>query len=138
MEYFWFYIWVAVVWILILRHKWLRVTSYPVPMNMNKKLTANTSKYIPKFWERSVRRKSDLDFIRDIWSTFSIYMLQTFLKTLSWQFFVSRSERLFISSAILSCKICNLSTFLMLVCYNAKSFSLRSFSLMHTVVCSLH
>ena len=136
MEYFWFYIWVAVVWILILRHKWLRVTSYPVPMN--KKLTANTSKYIPKFWERSERRKSDLDFIRDIWSTFSIYMLQTFLKTLSWQFFVSRSERLFISSAILSCKICNLSTFSMLVCYNAKSFSLRSFSLMHTVVCSLH
>ena len=136
MEYFWFYIWVAVVWILILRHKWLRVTSYPVPMN--KKLTANTSKYIPKFWERSVRRKSDLDFTRDIWSTFSIYMLQTFLKTLSWQFFVSRSERLFISSAILSCKICSLSTFSMLVCYNAKSFSLRSFSLMHTVVCSLH
>ena len=34
-ENFWFYIWVVVVylWLLILWHKWLHVTSYPMPMN---------------------------------------------------------------------------------------------------------
>ena len=94
---------------------------------MNKKLTANTSKDIPKFWERSVRRKSDLDFIRLLWSTFSIYMVQTFLKTLLRRFIVSRSELLFISSAISSCRIRNLSTFSMLVCYNAKKLFSEKF-----------
>ena len=32
-EHFWFYIWVVVVWLLILWHKWLQVTSYPNSMN---------------------------------------------------------------------------------------------------------
>ena len=67
---------------------------------MNKKLTANTSKDIPKFWERSVRRKPDLDFIRFMWSTFSIYMVQTFLKTLLWRFIVSRSELTYVYSGL--------------------------------------
>ena len=61
-ENFWFYIWVVVVWFLILQHKWLRVTSYP--MLMKKNLNAKTTKYIPKCWERSVKRKSNLNFIR--------------------------------------------------------------------------
>ena len=32
-ENFWFYIWVVVVWLLILRQNWLQVTSYLILMN---------------------------------------------------------------------------------------------------------
>ena len=63
-ENFWFYIWVLVVWFLILRHKWLWVISYP--MVMKKNLSAKTTNYIPKCWERSVIKKSNLNFIRAI------------------------------------------------------------------------
>ena len=58
-------------------------------------------------------------------------MVLTFLKILWWGFFVPRSERLFTSSATLSCKTRNISTFSMLVYYNTNGFFLRSSSLMH-------
>ena len=66
LENFWF--WVAVVWLLILWHRWLYVTSYSCPWIEN--LTAKTTKYIPKCRERSMKRKSDVNFIRVIknWS----------------------------------------------------------------------
>ena len=65
----WFYIWVVVVWLLISWHKWLYVTSYPCPWIKN--LSAKTTKYILKCWERSVKRKPNLSFIRVI----KIYLL---------------------------------------------------------------
>ena len=74
LENFWFYIWVSVVWLLILQHRWFYVTSYPCPWIKN--LSAKTTKYIPKCWKRSVKRKSNLSFINHekfiFWSTFSI------------------------------------------------------------------
>ena len=48
-----------------LRHKWLQVTSYLMPMKI-KNLSAKTTKYIPKRWKRSVKTKSNLNFIRVI------------------------------------------------------------------------
>ena len=58
----WFYIWIVVGWLLILRHRLLYVTSYPCSWIKN--LSAKITKYIPKFWERSVKRKSNFRFIR--------------------------------------------------------------------------
>ena len=54
----------------------------PMPM---KKWSAKTTKYIPKCWEKSVKRNSNLNVMNFFitWSTFSInwlYMVQTFLK----------------------------------------------------------
>ena len=63
----WSYIWVVIVdiWLSILWHKWLQVTSYH--MSMNKKLKDKGHQiYITKCWERSVRRKSNINFIRVI------------------------------------------------------------------------
>ena len=75
-ENVWLYIWVMVAWLLILRHRWLYVISY----------THAYEKSIPKFWERSVKRKSNLIFIEIIKNSFLIkvfyYMVQTFLKIL--------------------------------------------------------
>ena len=67
---FWSYTWVVAVylWLSILRHKWPPVTSYPIPMN--KKLECKDHQiYITKCWERSVKGKSNLNFIRVIKSS---------------------------------------------------------------------
>ena len=40
--------------------------SLPPSISMNKKLECKDHKYIPKCWERSVKRKSNLNFIRAI------------------------------------------------------------------------
>ena len=78
---------------------------------------AKTAKYIPKFWEIFVKRKYNLNLISHIKnSTFDhhfIYtcMVQTFLKIVWWWYLVPRSKRFLISSATLSCKTCNISTF---------------------------
>ena len=66
-ENFWFYIWVVVVylWLLILQHKWLQVTSYPMPMNKNLGCKDHQI-YIMNCWEISVKGKSNLNFIRVI------------------------------------------------------------------------
>ena len=45
-EKFWLYIWVVVVLLLILQHKWFRVTSSPMLMNL--RLECRDRKYIPK------------------------------------------------------------------------------------------
>ena len=80
-------------------------------------MSAKATKYIPKYWERSVKRKSNLNFNRVIKnSSFDqqflyMYMVQTFLKILCWQFLVSHRERLFVSSGTLSCKTWNISIF---------------------------
>ena len=47
-----------VAWLLISQHKWLYITSYPCPWI--KILSAKTTKYILKYWERSVKTKSNL------------------------------------------------------------------------------
>ena len=44
-------------------HNWLQVTLYLMPMK-TKNLSAKTTKYIPKRWERSAKRMSNLNFIR--------------------------------------------------------------------------
>ena len=112
---------------------------HPCPWIKN--LSAKTIKSIPKHWERSVKRKSNLNFIRVIknssfWSTFSIYiMVQTFLKTLWWRFLASRWECLIVSSATLLHKTWNISTLSMLVYTN--NFFLRSVSLMPGLFSSL-
>ena len=136
LENFWFYIWVVVVWLLISQHKWLYVTSYPCPWIKN--LSAKTTKYILKCWERSVKRKSNISFRVIKNSSFDqrFLMVKTFLKILWWRFLVPHSEHLLVSSATLSCMTQNILTLSMLVYYNTNSFFL-SFSLMHLLlVCS--
>ena len=61
-ENFWFYIVVVVVWVLIIRHN----CSMPplTPCRWIKNLSAKTTKYITKCWERSVKSKSNLNLIR--------------------------------------------------------------------------
>ena len=114
---FWFYIWVVVAWLLISEQRWLYVTSYLCPWIKN--LSAKTAKYIPKCWE-------------------NVYMVKTFLKILWWRFLVTHSERLFVSNATSLCKTKNILTLSMLVYFNTNSFLLRSFSLMHCLVCPVH
>ena len=111
-EDFWFYIWVVIVWVLIFRHKWFQVTSYPI-MSMNKKPERKDHKtyifrnvYIQLIYNiyniHIQLHQSQRKF--NFWSLLSIYMVQTFLKILCWQFLVPRLERFLISSATLSCK----------------------------------
>ena len=102
----------------------LYVTSYPC--SWKKYLSAKTTKYILKCWERSVKRKSNISFRVIKNSSFDQRFLmvktsiKTFLKTLWWRFLVPRSEHLLVSSATLSCKTQNILTLSMLVhiCYN--------------------
>ena len=82
-----------------------------------KNVTAKTTKFIPKSWEKSVKRKSNFNSIRVIKIHplinifyILIYMAQTFLKILN-----PHSERLLVSSATLFCKKWDISTFSMLV-----------------------
>ena len=89
---------------LILRHKWLQVTSlYPI-MPMNKKLECKEhqiySKMLRKICKKEIKpqfHQSQKKFI--LWSTFSVSMVQTFLKLL------------LVSSATLLCKTWNISIF---------------------------
>ena len=126
-ENFWFYICVVVVRLLVLRHKWLQITTYL--MLMNEKLESKDhqiySKTLKKICKKSKSHKKTI-----FWSTFSIYMVQTFLKILWWQLLVPHSECFLISSATLSCKTWNVSTF-SIVYYNTNTFFLRSFWLKH-------
>ena len=131
-ENVWFYIWVLVVWFLILRQKWLQVTSYPC--RWIKKIECKDHRIYPKMLRKIFQNEvysqfhSHKTFI--FWSTFSIYMVQTFPKSLWWWFLVPRSEPLSISSTTLSS--CITWTFSMLVGIN--NFFLRSFSLMCCLV----
>ena len=56
-ETFWFYIWILVIyfWLLILRYKWLQVTSYLMPMN--KKTEYKDQKYILRNAENDLKKK---------------------------------------------------------------------------------
>ena len=102
----------------------LYVTSYPC--SWKKYLSAKTTKYILKCWERSVKRRSNTSFRVIKNSSFDQRFLmvktsiKTFLKTLWWRFLVPRSEHLLVSSATLSCKTQDILTLSMLVhiCYN--------------------
>ena len=65
--------------------------SYPCPWI--KTLSAKTTKYIPKCWERSVKRKSNFSFIKAIKNSyfaqhFRYVMVKSFLKILWWRFLV--------------------------------------------------
>ena len=114
----------------------LYVTSYPC--SWKKYLSAKTTKYILKCWERSVKRKPNISFRVIKNSSFDqrFLMVKTFLKILWWRFLVPHSEHLLVSSATLSCMTQNILTLSMLVYYNTNSFFL-SFSLMHLLlVCS--
>ena len=92
----------------------LYVTSYPC--SWKKYLSAKTTKYILKCWERSVKRRSNTSFRVIKNSSFDQRFLmvktsiKTFLKTLWWRFLVPRSEHLLVSSATLSCKTQNILT----------------------------
>ena len=94
-----------------------------------------------KFWERSVKSKSNFNLTRVMnnssFDQHFLYLVRTFLKFLWWWFLFPRSERFLISSATLSCKVCNISTSLMLVHYYTKALFLRGFLIMHALVCSL-
>ena len=105
---------------------------HPLPMPINKILSAKTIKYILKCWERSVKRKSNISFrvIKNSSFDQSFLMVKTFLKILWWQFLVPSSEHLLGSSATLLCMTQNILTLSMLVYYNTNSFFLRCFSLM--------
>ena len=110
----------------------LYVTSYPC--SWKKYLSAKTTKYILKCWERSVKRRSNTSFRVIKNSSFDQRFLmvktsiKTFLKTLWWRFLVPRSEHLLVSSATLSCKTQNILTLSMLVhiCYNTNIIQLFS------------
>ena len=78
--------------------------SHLSPMPTNKKLECiKTTKCIPKCLGRSVKRKTNLNFNRvkkiSFWSTFSLYMVQPFLKIIWGWFLVPRSKGPLISSA---------------------------------------
>ena len=119
---------------LISQHKWLYVTSYPRPYV--KYLSAKTTKYILKCWEKSIKRKSNgyqfqshKKFI--FWSTFS-YMVKTSLKILWWWFLVALSEHL----SLLAVQLYHVRQTIFWLCqclyrppyYNTNSFFQRSFS----------
>ena len=93
LENFWFYILAGTF---ILLHRWLQVTSYPCLLI--KILSAKTTKYIPKCWERSAKGKSSFNFIShyNLSSDQHFYrywcMVQSFLKILWWRFSVHYSE----------------------------------------------
>ena len=53
---FWFYIWVVVVWLLILRHIWLYVTCY-IPMPMNKKLECKDHQICSKMLRKICKKE---------------------------------------------------------------------------------
>ena len=137
-ENIWFFIWVVVVGHLILQHKWLRVTSYP--MWMNKKLECKDHQYIPKCWERSVERNSNLSFITQI----KIHLLTNIFYIYGPK--LSKNSLLAISCSLLRTSPHQQSNFIMqdMQYFNffnvsiTRSFFLRSFSLMHALVCSLH
>ena len=136
LENFWFYIWVVVLWLNFTTQMTLCHLSYPCPWI--KYLSAKTTKYILKCWERSVKRKPNISFRVIKNSSFDqrFLMVKTFLKILWWRFLVPHSEHLLVSSATLSCMTQNILTLSMLVYYNTNSFFL-SFSLMHLLlVCS--
>ena len=58
------YTWDEVVWLLILQRTCIQITSYSCPwINL---VSAKATKCIPKCWQRSVRRNSNLNFIRVI------------------------------------------------------------------------
>ena len=113
-----FGLWLYDFRVLILRHKWFWATSYPMPLNKkheckdhqiySKKLRKICKKEVSSPFHQSHIKNSSFDQI-------FLYMVQTFLKLFWWRFLVLCSERLFISSATLSCMTCNTSTFSMLV-----------------------
>ena len=77
---FWFYVWVVVVylWLSILWHKWLQVISYPMPMN--KKLECKDHQiYITKCWERSIKGKSNLHFIKKVHLLINIFYSHSYM-----------------------------------------------------------
>ena len=82
-EDIWIYIWVVVVWLLILRHRWLYLShllpNHPCPWI--KTLSAKTTKYILKCWEKSVKRRSNLNAIRVIKNHFliNIFYILTYI-----------------------------------------------------------
>ena len=84
----------------------LYVISYPC--SSIKYLSARTTKYILKCWERSVKRRSNTSFRATKNSSIDQCFLmvktsiKTFLKILWWRFLVPRSEHLLVSSATLS------------------------------------
>ena len=102
-----------------------------------KYLSAKTTKYILKCWERSVRVTKNTSFDR------RFLMVKTSIKTsisnylvmitsiIWWWFLVPRSEHLHVRSATVSCKTQNSLTLSMLVPihYNINSFFLKRFSL---------
>ena len=110
----------------------------PMPMNKNLQICSK------KCWERSVKRNSNRNFIRVIKNSsfdqhfLCICMVKTFLKIIWWRFLVPCSELLLVNCVYLSCKIRNISTLSMLLCHSTNSFFLRSISLMHRLVCSVH
>ena len=105
LENFWFYIWVVVLWLnfttqmtlhhLLLMRPWIEY------------LSAKTTKYILKFLERYVKRKSDISFRVIKNSSFDqrFLMVKTFLKILCqrlwWRLLVPHSEHFLVSSATL-------------------------------------
>ena len=103
-----------------------RILRHLLLMPINKKLSAKTTKYILKCWERSVKRKSNLSFIRVIKnSSFD----QRFLYLYGYNF--SENSLVTIScstlrtspgsSATLLCKTQNTLTLSMLVYYKGAS-----------------
>ena len=113
------------------------LVSYPCPW-------IKTSKSVLKCWERSVKRNSNRSFITVIKNSYfdqhflCICMVKTFLKIIWWRFLVPCSELLLVNSVYLSCKY---EIFQLYQCYYAivqTVFFLRSISLMHWLVCSVH
>ena len=108
-----------------------------------KYLSAKTTKYILKCWERYVKRKTSISFRVIKNSSFDqgflmCYMAKTFLKIFWWRFLVARSEHLLVNSASYRVRHKIFWTLSMLVYYNTNSFFLRSFSLMNwLLVCSI-
>ena len=122
MSTFIFGMWLYDFWVFDTDNFTLRHLLPDYPWPWIKDLSAKTTKYIPKCWEKSAKRRSNLISIRVIKnSSFDhhflctdIYMVQTFLNILWWRLFILRLERLMVCSEHY-CKTWNISTFSMLV-----------------------
>ena len=115
----------------------------PLPMLMNKKLESKNHQIYSKMLRKVCKKEVSSQFHQDhkefiFWSTFFMYMVPTFLKVIWWRFFVPCSEPFLISSATLSCKTWNISTFSMLVYYNTNSFFSEKLLTTNSLVCSVH
>ena len=116
------------------------IFNFTTQMTLHYLLSGKTTKYILKYWERSVKRKSNFSFIRVIKihlliNVFCIYMVKTFLKILYFgdDFYLSVQNISLLAVQLYRIRHKLFWLFPCLVYYNTYSFCLRGFSLRYAL-----